>query len=76
MCFQGFERVVELNIHGGPVIAPGPLERAVVKAETEPADQMEPGARGRTEPGDIACVRRYFRFPQRNLKHLVLPKSF
>ena len=52
-----------------PVIAAGPLERAIVEAEAETADQMESGAGGGAEPGDVAGVRRNLRFPKRDVQH-------
>ena len=41
-----------------PVIHPGAFELRVVQLETERLDQVERGARGGAQPGDVAGVRR------------------
>lgn len=58
-----------LPVDGMPVVEPGPLEMAIIEMEAEPTDQMQPGPRGGTEPGDIPGVRRNLRLPECNMDH-------
>src|SRR5262249_49033308 len=57
------------QVHLRPIIESGALEFPIVEAEAKAADQVQSRPGCRTEPGHVARIRRYFRFPQRNVKH-------
>src|SRR6185369_7615552 len=50
-----------------PIIHPGSLQFPVVELEPQRLDQVKPRPRGGAEPGDVAGVRRNFRFDENDL---------
>lgn len=52
-----------------PIVESRSFESSVVHSKAGNANYMQFRARCRTEPGDITCIRRYFRFNQCDMKH-------
>src|SRR5205823_10961698 len=58
-----------------PIVATGPLQIAVIEAETEPADQVQRHIVGRTQPRDVPRVRRNLGFPKCDVQHRLARQS-
>src|SRR5262249_17058893 len=52
-----------------PTVAARPAQGAVVQAKAQPSDQVQHGARGGTEAGAVAGVRRDLRLQQCDVQH-------
>ena len=68
----GVEKCIEGRVHDDveqvPVVEAGPLELAIVDAKAERLNQMQRAARCRAEARDVAGVRRYLRFDERDVQ--------
>src|SRR5439155_18134968 len=59
-----------------PIIHAGSPQRLVIQTKSKPADQVQGGAGGGTQAGDVARIRRYLRFQQSDVQHgLVLTEG-
>src|SRR5207244_314387 len=52
-----------------PIIHAGSPQRLVIQTKSKPADQVQGGAGGGTQAGDVARIRRYLRFQQSDVQH-------
>lgn len=67
--FEVGKRGVAIQLHGVPVVQAGAAQGALVQAKTKATDEMQCRPRGRAQPGDVARVRRDFRFPENDVQH-------
>src|SRR4029079_14234354 len=64
---------VRAHRHLRPIVAAGATQVAVVEAKADPPDKVQRRPGGGTQAGDVAGIRRDFRFPQRDMNHPPTP---
>jgi len=60
---------VTMNFYFVPIIESGAFNSFIINAETEFADQMQRRKGCRTEPRNVAGIRRNFRLKKDHVKH-------
>jgi len=70
-CFESVERRPNPNITFLPIVHPRTPEGFLIKRKPEWLDQMQPGSRRQTKPGNIPGIGRYLRLNQDNVKKIM-----
>src|SRR2546429_8873250 len=68
---QGVEGIPQLQAHFAPVIQPRSFQLPMIQRKAKRLDQMQSRFCGQTKPTDVACVWRYLRPNQDDVKHLL-----